>query len=85
VQLDRALDEEAFGFRMIRIGQAAFDWANRLTSLVIVKADAFGAKIRVDDVDIVSLADCVVGAFGFACPAVDAIGGDVRGHQACSP
>ena len=75
-----SLEEQLLLFTMVRIGDAALDRANRLTGLVVVEADALGAKLGIDDVDLVTLADGFVGAFGLAGPAVDAVGRNMSGH-----
>src|ERR1017187_1720988 len=64
------------------IRQAAFDRANRLTSFMVVKANALGAKLGVNDVNLVTFADRFIRALGLASAAVDAVCRDVRGHVA---
>ena len=59
--------------RMLGIGQAALDRAHGLAGLVVVEADALGAELGVDHVDLVALADRLVRALGLARAAVDAI------------
>src|SRR5690606_30726099 len=54
--------------------------AHLLTLGFVVVADAFGAQVGVDDVDLLALGDGAVGAFGFADVAVDAVVGDFQGH-----
>src|SRR5262249_12337287 len=76
-----ARDQRLLGLLVVRIGEAALDGANRLAGLVIVKSHALGAELRIDDVDVVALADRLVGALGLASPAVDAFVGDVSGHR----
>src|SRR5690242_5929071 len=78
MELERALEEKRLFFAMIRIRQAALDGAHGLTRLVIVEADALGAELRVDDVNLVPFADGFVGTLRLARAAVDAIRGDVR-------
>jgi hypothetical protein len=82
VKLLGAREQGFFGFRVFRIRNAALDGANRLASFVIEKADALAAASGVDDVQAVTFADGVVGAFGFASAAVDAFVGNVGSHVA---
>src|SRR5204863_8006368 len=76
-----ALDEHLLVFDVVRIGQATLHRADRLTRLVIVEADALGAELRIDDVDLLALADRLVRAFGLASAAVDAVCGDMGRHM----
>jgi intracellular septation protein A len=46
-----------------------------------MKSDAFGTQLRVDDKDWIALANCIVGAFRFACAAINAIVGYHRRHE----
>src|SRR6185437_840270 len=79
-----ARDERLLGLLVVRIREAALDGADRLAGLVIVKSHALGAELRIDDVDVVALADRLVRALGLASPAVDAFFGDVSGHRSQS-
>src|SRR5687768_7711481 len=79
MQSESALEEHVLRLFVVRIGQAAFDRADRLTRFVIVEADALGAELRIDHVDRVTLRDGFVGTFGLAGAAVDAVFGDARG------
>ena len=81
MQTHRPLEEKLLFFTMSGIGNAALDRADRLTSLVIVEADALCTKLGIDDVDLVTFADGFVGALGLAGTAIDAVGRDVRGHD----
>src|SRR5450755_3656637 len=65
---------------MLRIREAALDRTDGLAGLVLVEAHAFGAKLRIDDVDVLAGGDGFVRALGLACSTVDAVGRDVRGH-----
>src|ERR1051325_7918567 len=76
-----ARDERVLALHVVGIGHAAIDRAHRGAGFVVVKPDAFGAEQRVDDVELLALADRVVGAFGLACPAVDALACDHRRHS----
>jgi hypothetical protein len=69
-------------FLASRIGEATLHGAHRLARLVVIKPDALRAELRVDDVDIIPLADGFVRALGLASAAVDAVGRDMRGHGA---
>jgi hypothetical protein len=46
-----------------------------------VKTDAFRAELRLDDINGIPLVDGIVGAFGLARPAINAVAGDHRGHE----
>jgi hypothetical protein len=81
VQLDRTLNEQGLGFGMARIGQATLDRAHGLTRFMIVEANALGAEVRIDYVDLVAFADRLIRTFGFASATVDAVGGDMRCHS----
>src|SRR5262249_53233365 len=76
VELEGARQEDLFRLDDLRIGEAALHGADRLTRLVIVEADALGAELGIDHVDLVALADGLVGTLRLACAAVDAIFGD---------
>ena len=80
VEARSALDELAFGLRVLRIRQAAFDRTDGLASFVIVETDALRAQLGVDHVDLVALADGFIRALWLAGAAVDAVVGDVRRH-----
>src|SRR5690606_14233454 len=81
MQAQRALDERLFGLDVVGIGKTALDGTDGLASLLLVKANALGAELRVDDIDLVAFGDRLVGALGLAGPAVDAVFGDVGGHR----
>ena len=68
VELQRALEQDRLGLGPIGIGEAALDRADGLTRFMIVEADALGAEIGVDDVDIVPFADGIVRASGSHAP-----------------
>jgi hypothetical protein len=74
-------DENIFGFYISRIGHAHIDGANRGASLVIVKADALRAQQWVNDINGITLANCVIRAFGFAGTAINTISGNHRCHE----
>ena len=76
----RAVEEFFFNLDVFRVRQATLHGAHRLAGLVVVKPDALRAQLGVDKVDFFALADCLVGAFGLASAAIDAVGRDVRGH-----
>lgn len=80
MQLLGADEEIGFRFGPLRVGQTAFDRADSLACLVVVEAHALGAEVRVDDVDVIALANGFVRALGFASAAVDAFFGDMGGH-----
>jgi hypothetical protein len=75
------LEERLLFLTVVWVGKAALDRAYGLTRFVIVESNALRAKLGIDDVDLVTLADGFVGALGFASPTVDAVGRDVRGHD----
>src|SRR6185503_600723 len=58
----------------------ALDRTHGLAGFVIVEADALGAELRIDHIDVFALADRLVGALGLAGAAVDALFGDVSRH-----
>src|SRR5512137_120974 len=68
------------GLRAGRVGDAAVDRADRGAGLLVVEADALGAEVGVDDVDVIPLADRAVRALGLARTAVDALLGDDGRH-----
>jgi len=73
-------DQHLFGLDIIRIGHAHIDRANRSARFVIMKPDAFGAELWIDHVNRITLADCVIWAFGLTCAAINAIAGNHRCH-----
>src|SRR5438093_601781 len=80
VQAERAIVEHLLGLDDVGIRDAAVDRANRRAGLLIVEADALGAQLRIDDEDVLALADGLVRALGLARPAVDALHGDEGRH-----
>jgi hypothetical protein len=80
VQLDRTSNQGILGFYVTGIWQTALHRAHRLTCLAIVETHALGAKVWIDDVDVVALRDGSVGTLGLASSAVDAVIGDARCH-----
>jgi hypothetical protein len=54
MKLQGALEQRRFGFDSIRVWDATLDGANGLAGLLLVKSNTFSAKVRVDDVDIVT-------------------------------
>jgi len=58
------------------IERNAIDWTHLLALRLIKMADAFGAFIRIDDVDFRALRNGFVRTFGFAYITVDAGVGD---------
>jgi len=80
MQRDGALEEDVLDLRNIWIRKTTLDGTHSLTSLVIEEPNALCAEVRVDHIDIVALADCLVGALGLTCTAVDAIARDVGSH-----
>jgi hypothetical protein len=80
VETQRALDQHGLALGVLGVGQAALDGADGLAGLVVVEADALGAELRVDHVDLVALGDGFVRALGLASAAVDAVGRDVGRH-----
>jgi hypothetical protein len=74
-------DQGLLSFNIVGIGYATIHRTNCRASLVIMKSDAFGTQLRVDDKDWIALANCIVGAFRFACAAINAIVGYHRRHE----
>ncbi len=68
------------GFHSTGIGQAALHWAHCLACLLIVEPHALGAEFGIDDVRVIPLGNGLVGAFGLAGAAADAVVGDMDGH-----
>src|SRR5574343_1405494 len=65
---------------MRRILFDAFDRADHHALRLVEMADAFGAAVGIDDVDVLALADGLVRTGRFADVAVDADGMDDQGH-----
>src|SRR4029453_4773002 len=80
VKLASTLEQHLFALDVVRIRHTALDRAHCLTGLVIVKPDALGTEVRVDNVDVVAFRDRFVRALWLAGAAVDALLGDHRGH-----
>jgi hypothetical protein len=68
--------EFVVGFLVVGVMRDAVHRADFDALRGVVMPNAFGAKIRVDDVDLITLRDGPVGAFGFANIAVDTFVGD---------
>ena len=81
MQLNRALEKKLFALGALRVGETTLDGTDGLTGLVVEEPNALGAQVRVDHIDVVALADCLVGALGLTGTAVDAVAGDVGGHM----
>ncbi|MNF73040.1 hypothetical protein D3C84_550320 [compost metagenome] len=58
----------------------AVDGADLLALRLVVVADALGAEVGIDHVDLLALGNGAVWALGFADVAVDAVVGDLEGH-----
>ena len=84
VKLAGAVEQGLGVFLVVRIRQTALHRAHRLAGFVVVECNALGAQSRIDDVDVVALADRLVRALGLAGTAVDALFCDVGGHTAQS-
>jgi hypothetical protein len=65
---------------MVFIQRNAINGAHLLALWFIVVANALGAQVRVDYVDLLALRDRFVRALRFADVAIDAIVGDYQGH-----
>src|SRR4051812_20397221 len=72
VELPRPVVEDRLRLRDVRIGNAAVDGTDGRAGFLLVEADAFGAEDRVDDEDVLALADGAVRALRLASAAVDA-------------
>jgi len=66
MQLLGATEQRFLGLGIVGIGDAAFDRADGLARLVVVEADALGAKVGIDYVNIIAFADGLVRAFRLA-------------------
>jgi hypothetical protein len=73
-------NQSLFCLDVVRIRHTAVDGANSRAGFVVVKTYALRAQDGVDDIDGVSLADGVVGAFGLTRPAVNALISNHRRH-----
>src|SRR5471032_1921535 len=71
-------------FLMRRIAGNAIHRAHLLALRFVVVANAFGALVRVDHVDVDTHLDSVVRALGLAYVAVDALIGNEQGHALLS-
>lgn len=80
MQFKGTLEKSRFSLYATRVRYAAFDGTNGLAGLLFVKADAFRAKVWIDDVDVVALRDRLVGAFWFTGTAIDTVLSDSCGH-----
>ena len=67
-------------FGMFFVNQDAVHRANLLTLRLIVVSDALCAEVGVDFVNFLALRDGIIGAFGFAYVAVDALVGNKERH-----
>src|SRR5437879_11855711 len=75
-----AFVEDRLGLDDVRVGDAAVDGADGRASFLLVETAAFRAEQRVDDEDVLALADRLVRALRLARAAVDAFHGDRRRH-----
>src|SRR4051812_16489832 len=80
MELLSAFEEGALRLHVVRIRDAAIHGADGGAGLFVMEADALGAEGRIDDEDVLALADGLVRAFGLAGAAIDAFLGDDRGH-----
>jgi hypothetical protein len=70
---------------MALVERDAIHGADLLALRLVVVADAFGAQVGVDHVDLLSLGDGAVRTLGLADVAVDAVVGDDQGHGLNAP
>jgi hypothetical protein len=68
--------EFVMSFLVVRVMRDAVHRADLDALRGVVMANTFGAKIRVNDIDFITLRDGTVGAFGFANIAVDTFVGN---------
>src|SRR3954471_4515102 len=80
VELLRPVVEDRLRLWDVRIGDAAVDGTDGRAGFLLVEADALGTEDRVDDEDVLTLADGAVRALWLASAAVDAFLGDHRCH-----
>src|ERR687895_1934206 len=80
-----AYNQRFFRFDVIRVSYAAIYRANGGAGLEIMKANAFSAKLRIDDKDSFTLRNRIVGALGLACAAIDALVSNDRSHDIGPP
>jgi len=85
MQRASACNQGLFRFDVVRVGYAAIHGAYGGASLKIMEADAFSAKLRIDDEDGLTLRYGIVGALRFARAAVDTLVGNHRSHFIAPP
>ncbi len=66
---------------MVRVRDTTVYRTNLSTLGAFMETNTLGALIRVDNVDCLSLADCVVGALRFTSPTANAIISDFISHE----
>src|SRR5437588_6512137 len=76
----RPLEQDILRLEIVRIRNAAIHRADRRARLFVMEADALGAERGVDDEDVLSLADGLVGTLRLARAAVDAFLGNHGCH-----
>ena len=81
MQRARTRDENLFAFDIVLIGHTNIDRAYRRAGFVVMKADALGAQQRIDHINGITLADCVIRALRLTGPAINAITGNHRRHS----
>src|SRR3954465_16079354 len=81
MELLRAREQVRFRLRIAGVGDAAVDRAHRGAGLLVVEADALGAERRIDDEDVLALADRLVRTLRLTGAAVDAFLGEDRGQS----
>jgi len=80
VQLERSLKQRCLGFDFASVRYATLYRTYGLTRFGLVEPHALRAKFWIDDVDIITFGNCLIGAFRFAGAAVDTVLGDSCRH-----
>ena len=74
------LPKRGFAFYKLRINRDAGYGANLYALRFVKVANTFGAFVRIYLIDVLTHVNGLVGAFGLAHIAVDALVGDQEGH-----
>ena len=85
MKLTSSRDEHRLAFDIVGVRDTNVDRTDRGARFIVMKTDAFGAQLGIDDVNRLALRDCVIRALGLAGAAVDAVVGNHRCHEADPP
>src|SRR5574341_1228923 len=78
-------DQRLLRLDVVGVRHATINRTDGGTGFVVVKSHAFRTEQRINHIDFVPLADRIIGAFRFACPAVNAFTCNHRCHLCSSP